>query len=130
MGCTRVSASPAPLHRQKSGVRRACPSYLSPSKELHPNEISDNPTNPLERHYQTYPKIVFFMPILLSLVQVFLKQTMATCEARSRDRWGHDDRRSRPGAGSRAATPRAWGPFIVPHGSRSSGRLGPPRTPG
>ena len=46
-----VDRSPGPpWHRRTRGVRRGPPSSLSPSKELDPNYISDNPTNRLERH--------------------------------------------------------------------------------
>jgi len=47
---------------------------LSPSKELHPNCISDNPINRLEPHHQRNPKSATFIPRLLSRSRVFLEE--------------------------------------------------------
>jgi hypothetical protein len=43
------------------------PFFLPPSKELHPNYVSDNPTKSLERHRQSNRKISVSMLVLLSI---------------------------------------------------------------
>ena len=48
---------PRPDRSRSRASPRPVPLPSSPSKELHPNLVSDNPTNRLERHHQTNPKI-------------------------------------------------------------------------
>ncbi len=65
-----AARSSALAHRDTGDMARL-PSSLSPCKELHHHLISENPTNLLECHRQTNPKMTSFMPDLLSFLQLF-----------------------------------------------------------